>query len=179
MGYGMKNTTLMLVVGMISVVGGIFALLNPFAASIAAEQVAGWTFLIGGILGLITFFQAEGWGGKLWALLVAVAMAWVGIELLGNPLGGVLALTLVVGVSFIVSGVFKVLLGFSVTDSTLRWVVLISGAVSALLGFMILSNLPGSAVVSLGVLLGIELLSSGISMIALSRALRQGAARAA
>jgi uncharacterized membrane protein HdeD (DUF308 family) len=161
----MKSTTLMLIVGILSVIGGIFALLNPFAASIAAEQIAG-------VLGLISFFQAEGWTGKLWALLVAVVSAWVGIELLGDPLGGVLALTFVVGVSFVVSGVFKVLAGFSLPSSNLRWIVVISGALSAILGFMILSNFPGSAVVSLGVLLGVELLSTGVSMIALSSALR-------
>lgn len=168
----MKSTTLMLIVGILSAIGGIFALLNPFAASIAAEQIAGWTFLIAGVLGLISFFQAEGWTGKLWALLVAVVSAWVGIELLGDPLGGVLALTFVVGVSFVVSGVFKVLAGFSLPSSNLRWIVVISGALSAILGFMILSNFPGSAVVSLGVLLGVELLSTGVSMIALSSALR-------
>lgn len=168
----MKSTTLMLIVGILSVVGGIFALLNPFAASIAAEQIAGWTFLIAGVLGLISFFQAEGWAGKLWALLVAIVSAWVGIELLGDPLGGVMALTFVVGVSFIASGVFKVLTGFSLADNNLRWIVVISGALSAILGIMILGNFPGSAVVSLGVLLGVELLSSGISMIALSSALR-------
>ena len=44
---------LWLVVGLISILGGIFAFFNPLSASFAAEQLAGFVFLLVGILSLL------------------------------------------------------------------------------------------------------------------------------
>ena len=44
------SRTLWLVVGIISILGGIFAFFNPLSASFAAEQLAGFVFLLVGIL---------------------------------------------------------------------------------------------------------------------------------
>lgn len=164
----MNNWVTMLIIGVLSLIAGLMAMFNPFGASLVATAIAGWSFAILGVLQIFDGVRAEGWGGKLWAILLGVIALFLGINILGEPLQGMVALTVVVGFMFAVSGIFKVIVGFAVPSSPLKWAVLVSGAVSLVLGFMVLSNIPGSAVVALGVLLAVELLSNGVSMIALA-----------
>jgi uncharacterized membrane protein HdeD (DUF308 family) len=74
---------------------------------------------------------------------------------------------------FLATGATKVVMAFGVRGTGYFWVVLLSGALSVLLGFMVLSNFPYSAATILGVLLAVELISSGIANIALGLRLRE------
>ena len=58
--------------------------------------------------------------------------------------------------------------------SELKFAVLISGAASLIIGVIIMSNYPASAATSLGILLGIELISNGISATALGLSRKTG-----
>lgn len=156
--------------GVLSVVGGILAMFNPFAASVTAEQLVAWFFLIGGILQVIAIFQVSGWGARLWNIFLAVIYIWMGITLLANPLQGVLTLTFVAAILFMASGIAKIFYAFSM--SQYRWLMILSGVVSIILAIMIFTNYPGSAVVSLGILLAVELLTTGVSLMTFSLALK-------
>ena len=169
----MGNWILWVIIGVIAVAGGIMALLNPFVATLAAEQLAGWLFLVVGLLQIIGGFREEGWGTKLWVILLGVLAVVLGVSLLSNPLAGILALTTVVAILFVVGGLTKIVLAFSLEDRSFFWMILLSGAVSLILGLMVFSNFPQSAVVLLGVLLGIDLISNGIAVIAMALALRK------
>lgn len=170
----MSNWILLTVLGVISVIAGVLALLNPFPASLAAVQLAAWAFLIIGAFQIFEAFRAESWGGKLWSLLLGVIAVLVGINLLGKPLAGLVTLTLVLGIMFIVSGLFKFIVGFRVHKIEFKIAVLISGLASLIIGFIIMSNFPESAAKSLGILLGIELFFSGVSSIALGLSRKAG-----
>lgn len=169
----MSNWILWLVIGVIALAGGIFALLNPLAATLAAEQLAGWLFLIVGILQFIAGFREEGWGAKLWVMLMGLLAIVLGVALIGNPLAGILALTTVAAILFLAGGVTKVVLAFSLEDRTYFWPILLSGAVSVILAIMIFANFPQSAAILLGVLLGVDLISNGVAVIAMAFALRK------
>ncbi|WP_164726892.1 HdeD family acid-resistance protein [Shimia sediminis] len=170
----MGNWMILMILGVLGVIAGLMALFNPFGASMAATVIAGWSFLILGALQIYEGLRSEGWGGKAWSILMGVVAVFLGVNLLARPLEGMIALTIVVGAMFLASGLFKLIVGWRIHKSELKWAVVISGLVSAVLGFMVLSNIPGSAVVTLGVLLGIELLSSGVSMVALALARKAG-----
>ncbi len=161
----MKSSVTSLALGAVMIIFGIVALMNPFAATLTAEQMLGWVFLFAGILQFFAVFRGETWGQKIWALLLASVNTWLGISLLGNPLAGILALTYVVAIMFAVSGATKIILSFSVRDSGYFWPVLLSGVISLVLALMVISNFPQSAVTLLGVLLAVELLSSGVTLI--------------
>ena len=163
----MPNRTLLVILGVLSLIAGIFALLNPFPASLAAVRLASWAFLIFGALQVIDAFTAQGWGAKFWSLILGVVAFLIGIDLLTEPLAGLIKLTMVLGVLFLVSGAFKFIVGWGIQRSELKAAVIVSGLASLLLGFIILSNFPESAATSLGILLGIELISNGVSAIAL------------
>ncbi|MDB6177255.1 DUF308 domain-containing protein [Paracoccus sp. Z330] len=164
----MNSKFLWIAMGVVSIAAGLLALMNPLAATLTAEQLAGWSFLFIGVLQLIAAFRAPGWDGRLWAILLGLAFALLGFMLLAKPLAGIISLTILVASLFLVSGLFKVVMSFSLRGSGAFWLVLVSGAVSVALAVMIFANFPAAAATILGVLLAIELISSGMSMIALS-----------
>lgn len=157
---------------LISLVGGVLALLNPFAATLAATLMAGWVFAILGALQIVQAFQVQGWGGFIWALLFGILTLVVGGSLIFNPLAGMISLTLLVAVLFLATGVVKMMYSFSLKPVTGWGWVLVSGIVSAALGIMILADFPMSAASILGILLGVELISNGVLFLFIALGLR-------
>lgn len=164
-----------LVAGIVALAGGILALLNPMAATLAAERIAGVVFLIVGLLQLLDFFSATKWSGRFLSLLLAIVLIVLGLDLLMEPMRGILALTFTVAILFLASGGMKIALAFGSRGTSFFWPVLFSGALSALLGFMILAKFPASAAVALGILLGVDLISAGVSFLAIWVVLRKAA----
>lgn len=167
-----KSWVWMAVFAVISLIGGVLALLNPFAATLAATLMAGWAFAFLGALQIIQSFQVQGWGGFIWALLFGILTLVVGISLIFNPLAGMVSLTLLVAVLFLATGVVKVMYAFSLRPVTGWGWVLLSGVVSVALGVMILADFPWSATNILGILLGVELISNGALFLFIALGLR-------
>ncbi len=159
-------------VGLLLGLGGVLALANPFAASLAVEALVGWVFLIGGALQLYVAYKAVGMGGRLSAGLWGVLGLVTGISLLADPFGGLISLTLLLGIVFAISGIARLVLAWALRDTLFFWVLLLSGALSVLLGGMVMANLMEAATTLLGVILAIELISDGIGAIAYGLMLR-------
>lgn len=172
----MSNWVLLTILGAFSIIVGILALLNPFPASLAVLQLTAWSFLILGALQAFEAYRAEEWSGKLWSLLLGIIAIFIGINLLGKPLAGLITLTILLGSMFLVSGIFKFAVGWKIQKQEFKIAILISGAASLIIGLIILSNFPVSAATSLGILLGVELISNGVSAVALGFSRKTGAA---
>lgn len=164
----MKSWIWWMIAGVLSLIGGFFALANPLAATLTAELFAGWTFMLVGVLILVSAFNDQGWGARIAAIVLGAFVLLFGINLVANPLAGVISLTIFVGVMLLIVGVCRIILAFATDISQIRWVMILSGALSIILGIMIFSNFPQSAAVVLGLFLAIELVSNGASLIVLS-----------
>ena len=170
---GMRKSWIwMAVLAVISLIGGVLALFNPFAATLAATMMAGWVFALLGIVQIFQAFQVQGWGGFIWALLFGLLSLIVGGSLIFNPLAGMISLTLLVAVLFIATGVVKIMYSFSLRPVTGWGWVLFSGIISLVLGVMILADFPASAASILGILLGVELISNGVLFLFVALGLR-------
>jgi uncharacterized membrane protein HdeD (DUF308 family) len=100
-----------------------------------------------------------------WLQLVSVVLSViVGVLLLRNPGEGLLTLTLLLIVFFIVEGISKVIFSLTVRPFPNWGWVLASGIVGILLAFYLWANLPITAVWLLGVLLGIQLICEGTAL---------------
>ena len=167
-----KSWIWMAVLAVISLIGGVLALFNPFAATLAATMMAGWVFALLGIVQIVQAFQVQGWGGFIWALLFGLLSLIVGGSLIFNPLAGMVSLTLLVAVLFVATGVVKTMYAFSLRPVTGWGWVLFSGLVSLALGIMIMADFPASAASILGILLGVELISNGVLFLFVALGLR-------
>jgi membrane protein HdeD len=169
----MNNWVLLLIAGIIALLGGILALFNPLAATLTAVMLTGWILVFVGVIEIIGVFSATGWGARLLALVLGVLTVLLGLYILGNPIISAVVLTWIVGIFFLATGATKVVLSFGMRGTGYFWVVMLSGIVSVVLGVMVLSNFPYSAASILGIVLAVELISTGVANIALSLRLRE------
>ena len=163
----------MIILGLLSIVGGVLAFANPFTATLAVVALAGWFFIVFGVLQIVHAFALRGWGGFLWALLFGVVTLALGISLLRNPVAGMISLTVLVAILFLVIGVIKLMYAFAWRPIPGWGLALLSGIVSIVLAVMIFANFPQSAAVMLGILLAVELLSNGLFLLLAGFAVRR------
>lgn len=162
-----------LALGIVLIVAGLAAITFPLLGTIAVKVLLGWLFLVGGVLMITHAFQAPGWQGFLWELLVGILYAVAGAYLAFFPLTGLLTLAILLAVMFIIEGVFEVMQAFRVRPHEGWGFLLLSGIAALAVGVLITLSLPSSAEWALGLLAGINLLFSGWSYVFLALAGRR------
>ena len=164
-----------LIEGILLVILGLAAMIVPPLASLAVAIFLGWMFLISGVAGLALTFWARQMPGFWWSLISAVLAVGAGIILLTRPVQGVLTLTIVVGAYFLAEGVATIMYALEHRrELSERWSwMLFSGILDILISAMIITGLPGSAEWAIGLLVGINLLFGGASLIGMALAARK------
>ena len=163
--------------GIVLSVLGLAAMIVPPLASLAATIFLGWMFLISGIGGLIVTYWARNMPGFWWSLISAALAVLAGGILLARPMQGVLTLTIVVGAYFLAEGVASIMYALEHRrELTGRWSwILVAGLMDILIAFIVIAGLPGSAEWVLGLLVGINLLFGGATLIGMALAARNSA----
>ena len=163
-----------LIEGILLVVFGLAAIIVPPAASLAVTILLGWLFLISGIAGLALTFWAREMPGFWWSLISAALAVLAGIVLLAKPAQGTLTLTIVVGAYFLAEGVATIMYAPEHRrELSGRWSwMLIAGLMDLLIAAIIITGLPGSALWAIGLLVGINLLFGGATLIGVALAAR-------
>ena len=153
--------------GVILIMLGILAIAAPVAATIATDILIGWLLLIAGISGIFAVFAARNIASFLWSLIPAVLSIAVGALLLLKPIEGAVSLTLLLTAFFITEGVFQTVASIADRDamgSSWGW-VLASGISDLILAAIIILGWPISAVWVLGLLVGVNLITSGRAIV--------------
>jgi uncharacterized membrane protein HdeD (DUF308 family) len=163
-----------LVEGIILLLLGVAAIVVPPIAGLGITIILGWLLLFGGVVGLIATFGARQAPGFWWSLLSALVALLAGGSLLWNPLAGLVTLTYVLIAYFVVDGVLSIVHAIEHRrEASVRWEWMVfSGVIDLLLAVIILSGLPGAFAWALGVLVGIDLIFAGASLIAMAMAAR-------
>ena len=161
--------------GILLVVLGLAAIILPPLAGLAVTIFLGWMFLISGVAGLAMTFWASPMPGFWWSLISAVLAIGAGIVLLARPIQGTLTLTIVVGVYFLAEGFATIMYALEHRrELSQRWSwMLFAGLLDILISAMIITGLPGSAEWAIGLLVGINLLFGGASLIGVALAARK------
>src|SRR5262252_7316126 len=163
-----------LVEGILLAILGLAAMIVPPLASLAITIFLGWMFLISGIGGLILTFWARQMPGFWWSLISAALAVLAGGILLARPVQAVLTLTIVVGAYFLAEGVATIMYALEHRrELTGRWSwLVISGLVDIVISFLVITGLPSSAEWAIGILVGINLVFGGATLIGLAIAAR-------
>ena len=169
----MRSSTILILFGVLMFVGGVVAVANPFAASLAVSTLVGVMLLIGGAAQLWVASADAFVPHRVWTVIAALIALVAGVSLLANPLQGLISLTLLLGALFLVSGIIRLSMAFGQRDQLVFWAFLLSGAASAVIGILVLANLMAAATTLLGLLLGIQLLADGIALISLGAIARR------
>ena len=161
--------------GVLLVVLGLAAIIVPPLASLAVTIFLGWLFLVSGVAGLALTFWARQMPGFWWSLISALLAVAAGIILLARPVQGTLTLTIVVGAYFLAEGVTTIMYALEHRrELSERWSwLLVAGLMDILIAAIIISGLPGSALWAVGLLVGINLLFGGASLIGMALAARK------
>jgi uncharacterized membrane protein HdeD (DUF308 family) len=169
-----KHWKALLFEGILLVIFGLAAIVLPPLASVAVTILLGWLFLIAGVAGLMFSFWARQAPGFWWSLASAVLALGVGIVLLARPLEATLTLTIVVGAYFLAEGIATIMYALQHRSRlSERWGwMLAAGIMDLLVAFIIITGLPGSALWAIGLLVGLNLLFGGASLIGLALAAR-------
>ncbi|MFC7203055.1 HdeD family acid-resistance protein [Haloferax namakaokahaiae] len=155
----------LLAAGAIIAVLGIIALFAPFVTGVSLTFVVGVLLIAGGILHFISAFRAQGWGGFAWQMLLGFVAVIAGLALILNPVLGLFTLTILVIAYLFVSGIVEIIMGISLRGERNWFVSIASGAIGILLAALLWVGFPSTAAWAVGVLFGVNLLVSGISMV--------------
>jgi uncharacterized membrane protein HdeD (DUF308 family) len=153
--------------GAVMVVLGVLAICAPVAASIAVAIYVGWLLLISGIVGLIAIVSTHHVHAFLWSLITAALSVLIGVLLVLMPVQGAVSLTIVLTAFFVAEGVFQTTVAVAsrhVLAGTWVW-MLLSGIADLVLAAIIIEGWPGTAVWALGLLVGVNLLTSGWAVV--------------
>jgi uncharacterized membrane protein HdeD (DUF308 family) len=170
----------LMALGVLSIIGGIFAIFFPLIASISAAILCGWALLFGAVAQGVAAFRGRTGGDKVKHGLLALLYAVAGLYLLLFPVSGTVTLTAVLVAWLFATGVVQLIAayqGWGLVRGA-GWMVL-SGIVSIILGLLIWADLPSSATWAIGLLVGIELLFGGWDLIFLALAARSATEAAA
>jgi uncharacterized membrane protein HdeD (DUF308 family) len=161
--------------GIVLALLGLAAMILPPLASLAVTIFLGWMFLISGVAGLLVTYWTRQMPGFWWSLFSAALAVLAGGILLAKPEQGVLTFTIVIGAYFLAEGVVTIMYALEHRrELSGRWSwLLLSGVMDLLIAFIIVAGLPGSAEWAIGVLVGINLLLGGASMVGMALAARQ------
>lgn len=161
--------------GVLLVVLGVLAILSPVIASFAVTILVGVAFLVGGIIGWINNLtrrrQLQPWL-VVARLVVSTLFLLAGASMLQSFAGGglpllaqVAALSLAIGVVFLVEGLVAIVTAISHRQIS-GWIWgLINGLATLVLGLLILNMQPAALLPVLGILVGVSFVFSGVDLI--------------
>ncbi len=157
--------------GCISILAGFAAITYTVVATLVSVVFLAALVLFVGVMEGIYAIRHRERGHLILYLLEALLAVVIGVLLLRSPVAGAIVLTTMIAIYFVISGVFRVIGALSLRPLHWGW-LLVSGLISLALGIIVWSGWPVSGLWFIGMLLGINLLFRGWTLVMLALALR-------
>lgn len=155
--------------GWITLLMGLLAVASPVVSGVTVVIMVAIVLIVAGVARVIAGLQGDGF----WSLLFGVIYVVGGAVMLGRPYLGLASLTMVLIIYFLANGIGEIIAAFQVKPAQGWGFVLFSGIVSVMLAFMIWNQWPLSGAWAVGVLVGIQLIFAGLTMITVGSAIKQ------
>jgi uncharacterized membrane protein HdeD (DUF308 family) len=158
----------LMAVGVLAIFIGCVAILVPAVAAVGTAIFIGWILVIAGAFLVAGAFMAHSIGTVAlrlaWALLTVIVGVWLIVE----PHNGTLTLTLVLGIYFLFMGLTRIAVAFAARGNDGAGLVGLSGVAGLLVGILILAKFPSSADWAIGLLVGIDLIFAGWTLVSVA-----------
>jgi uncharacterized membrane protein HdeD (DUF308 family) len=165
---------LLFIVGLLGVAAGVIILLKPGDSLVTLAVIAGIFLLADGILELgSSFIRATPNRGLV--ALFGVLTAIVGVLLIRHPIGGVVAIALLIGIWLITIGVIRIATAFEEYEHRGRH--MLAGALALIAGIVIVA-VPDIGFATLALLVGIGFVLNGLGLASLGWGMRSLGQRA-
>lgn len=168
-----KNAGWLIVLGVVQVIAGFVAMGSPLIVGIAVTLLVGISLGISGVARLIEAFKAGSFGAGALGFLSGLFALIVGGYLAFRPGVALATLTLVLAIYFVVDGIERIVVGFKLRPVAGWGVTVFGGGAGVILGVLIWRQWPVSGTWAVGTLVGIHLLFTGWSTIAIGSAARR------
>jgi uncharacterized membrane protein HdeD (DUF308 family) len=161
-----------LITGVILSIIGVAAIVQSFAASIASMTLLGWLVILSGLVQAMLAFRVRIWSGFFLHLMGGVLEVIVGLLIVAAPASAAIAVTLLLAVYLLVSGLFRtiavLLLRFPGSGTGV-----LGGLISFLLGLALWHQWPMVGLIFIGTCVGVALILHGASWISFALTLRK------
>jgi uncharacterized membrane protein HdeD (DUF308 family) len=167
-----KASPWVIVWSIVTFVCGILAIILPLTFAFGIALIIGSLVSVAAIAHLFFAFETRSVDGFLWQVLVSMLYGVAAVCLLVNPLLSVFSLTLILAIFLFLEGILELALYFVLRRFRHSVWVLTDGIVTLILGILMVRQWPPATPEIIGTLIGISLMLSAVSRVALSLAVR-------
>lgn len=143
---------------------GLIAIVAPFLTEISLSLLLGGLLVGGGLIHGWHAFGVRKWRAFIWQVALAAVYAIAGLALLANPLVGLAALSTLLIAFFFAEGIVEIGMGLRSRTHSGWGSLVASGLLSLVIAGMLFAGLPGSLLWAVGILFGVDLLVTGLTM---------------
>ena len=153
-------------VGVVLLITGVLSLIAPLASGLSIAVMIGVLFIFCGAAQFVIAFRTGAFGEGLLLALLALLSLIAGVYMVSQPVAALATLTLFLAGYFIASGIVEAIGAFGARPTQGWGWLLFGGIVSIALGVMIWRQFPLSGAWAIGTLVGVRMIMSGWTLIA-------------
>ena len=164
-----------IVMGLLTAALGVFLIVYPLATATITTVLLGWALIFTGIFQFAFALHSQTVGKFFLRAFLSVLYGLCGIALAFFPIAGVVALTALLGTLLLIHAGVATATAFQMRPVEGWGWFLFDAITSLLMGILIFAKWPSASLWAIGTLIGVSVLTSGISRIMIATKIRSGA----
>lgn len=170
---GLPGRKMLMLMGMVLVLLGVLLLVSPAAVGGAVVRLVALVLVVTGVIQLVQGFKGGTVTHIIMSSVLGIVVAGLGVLVWSNPALGSGFLTALLMMFFFVQGLWKLTTAFRFRQVS-GWIwLLFSGLVSLVFVYLLWAQWPLAGAWAIGVLVGLDLLLTGFSMIVIAAAMKK------
>jgi uncharacterized membrane protein HdeD (DUF308 family) len=157
--------------GLVVLCLGLAALVLVVSATIASVFMIAIFMIIAGGAEIAVGLSARDWGHFFLWIIAGLFYIVAGAFALAQPFVAAAVFTLALGIAMLTTGLIRIYFGLRIAKAS-RGMVVLAGAVTSVVGFLILIGWPSNTFYILGLLIGLDLVFWGAGWVAFGLRLR-------
>lgn len=167
-----QNSAWVTGVGVLALIVGLISIASPLMTGVAITLTVGFLLIAGGVGQCLLAFRAGAFGRALLVFLIGLVMLSAGGYMVSKPVAALASITLILAAYFLVAGIFAIIAAMQLRPANGWGWMLANAIITLILGWMLWRQWPLSGAWAVGVLFGVQLVSTGASLLAIGGAIR-------